>query len=81
MCDLGGQVYVGADKMQVASADDALVVSQLTNPADGLTVFAVVLATMASEMRTLIDKYIGSSSECADDTFRSTGLMVIGTAR
>ena len=45
------------------------------------SVFAAVLARMPSEMRTLIDKYIGSSSECADDTFRSTGLMVIGTAR
>ena len=58
-----------------------MVVSELTRPASGLTGFAVVLATMASELRTLIDKYIGSSSECADDTFRSTGLMVIGTAR
>ena len=68
MCDLGSQVYAGAGKMQVASADDAMVVSELTRPTGGLTVFAVVLATMASEMRTLIDKYIGSSSECADDT-------------
>ena len=58
-----------------------MAVSELTRPAGGLTVFAVVLATMASEMRTLIDKYIGSSSECADDTFRSTGLVVTGTAR
>ena len=46
----------------MVTAEDAVVVIELTRPTHGLTVFAVVLASMASEMKTLIGNYVGRTS-------------------
>ena len=55
-------------------------VIKLVRLASVLTVFAVVLATMARKMSTLIDNYIGSIIELADNTMKSTGRMASGAA-
>ena len=55
-------------------------VIKLVRLASVLTVFAVLLATMARKMSTLIDNYIGSIIELADNTMKSTGRMASGAA-